>query len=174
MLVYDNYGNLVFTGVALKYHNFGGKPKPGGPPVAERSIGIIIDAEDAEILKNQGWNIKYSTPDSNGNVTTYIPVCIRYDPYPPVIEVFTSSGKHVMTEDTVGTLDGAMINVRPDGRPWADVVIRGSKWEKNGNHGVKAYLQKARFGLIENNSYASDWDSYSVNEPPVGLDETPF
>ena len=174
MLNYDIYGNLVFEGVKLYYKNFGGIPKPGGPATTERSIGVVLEPDDAEKLKKEGWNIKYSNPDEHGKITTYLPVILRYNKFPPVVEVYTSKGKTVMTEDTVGTLSGAIINTRPDGKPWCDLIVHPYKWETAGGKGVKAYLNKGRFGIMEDHSYARDWDSYSVNEPPAELDDTPF
>lgn len=104
----------------------------------DRNFGLIIpDREVAESLADDGWNIKWLEPLDEGEPETpWVSVAVSFKYKPPKAYFLTEDmekGDRI-TEDIIGTLDYADIH-------YADVFIRGSRWEVNGKIGVKAYLQ---------------------------------
>lgn len=112
-----------------------------------RNFCVQVPEDDAERLKNDGWNIKHTKPsDEYDDVLYYLPVEVRFDNFPPAIDMFTKRRRERLTEGTVSLLDGAQIKA-------ADIAINPSAWEVNGRSGIKAYLSKAYIVIEED-----DWE----------------
>lgn len=159
--------SLKIQGARILFRNFRGVPTKFNPQGGNREFSVVLDPETAENLKNIGWNIKYLPPYGDSTETTPIlPVSVRFAPVPPKIFMVTSCSKTVVDETTVGQLDHAQfVNI--------DLEITPYRWQANGNTGIKAYLKTGYFVLVED-PFAAKYAAIGVNEPPVGLDETPF
>jgi hypothetical protein len=122
----------------------------------DRNFCVQISEEDYNQLLANDWNVKHTKPNEEyEDILYYLPVTVRFDKYPPVIDMFTSKKRTRLTEDTVASLDPSTIIKN------ADIIINPSPWEVNGKSGIKAYLKKGYFVIEEDaweEKYAS-WES---------------
>lgn len=141
--------NLMFKNCNILFKNFGGKPTKF-TPAGQRSFCIALDAETAEDLIDQGWNVKELPPrDGYSEPLRYLKVKVNYGKVKdPVIRI--KVGKTVMDlgPDEVYELDSAQLT---------DIIIkvRPYQWELGGKSGVAAYLDK--FGATQ---VLDEFDSY--------------
>lgn len=135
---------ITIQGATLKYKNFGGAAKRFNAK-GLRNFHVVLDEEFAELLKRDGWNVKYKEPKEEGDSPIIsIKVSVRFDNYPPRIWLVTERGKTLLDEDSVSLLDDAEIkNV--------DLVLNASTGTMDdGKPYVKAYLAKMFVTLDEN------------------------
>ncbi len=141
-----------FAGVETRYNRAG-----------NRNFCVIVDDADiAQQLVNDGWNVKTLAPrDEDEEPRYYIPAAVSYKNIPPKIYLICGRQKVLLDEDTVGELDTAdIVNV--------DVILRPYCWDLgNGKSGVKAYV-KTMYVTIEKDEFA---DKYAEEESP---EEMPF
>lgn len=117
------------------FRNFAGKEGKYNRE-GDRSFHIALDRGLAEQLAKDGWNIKWLEAREDGDEDQAIlEVAVNYrSGRPPRIVLVTSRGKNALTEDTVETVDYAVIEK-------ADVIINPYHWNVNGKTGIKAYAQ---------------------------------
>lgn len=132
--------NIVMENAQIIFRNFKGEAGPFNNP-GDRNFCVVLTPEQAEILREDGWNVKFPEPKEDGDVRDpYLPVAVKYNHYPPNINVITSAGRQHLGEDTVDMLDWADIAS-------VDLTIRPYNWEAAGNTGVKAYV-KSMFVIL--------------------------
>ena len=124
----------------LIFRNFEGREEKYNRK-GDRNFGLIIeDAEVAEQLLEDGWNIKELTPKNNDDydatpeVIYWLPVTVRFDNVPPKVMLVTRRKKTRLNEDNINTIDYANIAK-------VDLTVTPYDWEVNGKSGTKAYLQ---------------------------------
>ena len=144
--------NIVLESARIGFKNFSGK-KGEYNPEGSRNFAVFFNPEDAKVLEEAGWNIKWLKP-KNAEEDEELPmlsVAVRFDPYPPKIVLITSRGKTTLNEENVNILDGAEIkNV--------DLIIRPYNWERKGSTGVKAYLKSMYVTLVEDEFESKYYD----------------
>jgi hypothetical protein len=134
---------VVMEGKRIVFRNFAGKE---GQYNAEgkRNFNVLLDAEEAELMKADGWNIKYLEPREEGDIRqARLEVSVKFGKgRPPRIILITSKGKTPLGEGEVQLLDWAdIINT--------DLIIRAYEWEVNSKTGVKAYMNAGYFTIRE-------------------------
>ena len=168
---------LVFLGADICLTNFRGeerRSKRTGEVVnaaGDRNFCVKLSDEDARKLKLEGWNVKqYFSAGNTERVKPdfeYIPVTIRFDLYPPKVFMISGHHKTELNQDTIGLLQGREFeNI--------DLVISGSRWERAGKTGIKAYLFKGGFTLLldefdQKYDFLEDDDSAV---PPFDMEES--
>lgn len=161
----DRFGKLIIPDAKIllgKFRNFSGK-KTDYNREGYRNFNVLIeDSELAEELFDEGWNIKILAPrDESEEPKHFLPVAVSYKIRPPRILLHTKRNTTELDEESVGSLDYAEILS-------CDMVIRPNRWDlKNGNKGVKAYLESMHVTLEED--YFAE--KYAEEEYPG---ETPF
>lgn len=135
--------NLSVENARIIFRNFAGKEGKFNP-AGKRSFCLLLDAETAERLEDQGWNVKTLAPrDPDDDPQPYIQVAVQFGNYPPNIYLISGKKKTKLDEDSVSILDYAEIeNV--------DLIISPSRWEVSGKSGVKAYLKTLYVTIVEN------------------------
>lgn len=135
--------NLSVENARIIFRNFAGKEGKFNP-AGKRSFCLLLDAETAERLEDQGWNVKTLAPrDPDDDPQPYIQVAVQFGNYPPNIYLISGGKKTKLDEDSVSILDYAEIeNV--------DLIINPSRWEVSGKSGVKAYLKTLYVTIVEN------------------------
>ena len=132
--------NIVMENARLIFRNFEGREEKYNRK-GDRNFGLIIeDAEVAQQLAEDGWNIKELTPKNNDDyddtpeVIYWLPVTVRFDNVPPKVMLVTRRKKTRLNEDNINTIDYANIAK-------VDLTVTPYDWEVNGKSGTKAYLQ---------------------------------
>lgn len=162
--------NVSLEGVDILpgvFKNFSGKPGQYNP-AGRMTFCIRLDRETADVMVEDGWNVKQLDPREEGDEPTlYIQARVRFDNVPPAVYMLT--GKHNkktrLTEDTISLLDSMEIE-------WADIVLSPYAWEmktKDGvSNGITAYVKTAYFKVVEDDfadKYA-DGDDLIPEEVP--------
>lgn len=111
----------------------------------DRNFCVIIDEDLAEVLVNDGWNVRWLRPREEGDrPTPYIQVKANYNNprKQPKIVLVTSRGKTVLNESTVNQVDFAEIE-------YVDLIINPYFWEVNGKSGIKPYVKSMFITIAE-------------------------
>jgi hypothetical protein len=134
--------NVAISNAKVMFRNFAGKEGRYNQK-GKRNFCVFLDSDDAEKLKNDGWNVKYLKPrDDDSEPQAYLQVSVNFGAFPPMIYVISSAGRVRMDEESVDSLDWLEFDN-------VDLIIRPYNWEVNGNRGVKAYLKKMYCTLAE-------------------------
>lgn len=149
--------NLSVENARIIFRNFAGKEGKFNP-AGKRSFCLLLDAETAERLEDQGWNVKTLAPrDPDDDPQPYIQVAVQFGNYPPNIYLISGKKKTKLDEDSVSILDYAEIeNV--------DLIINPSRWEVSGKSGVKAYLKTLYVTIVENEFEKKYRDMYEDDD----------
>lgn len=132
---------------------------------SNRTFGVLLDDDKANILKEDGWGIKYLRPredDPTQYSQPWLKVKVSYKAYEPEIWVITERGKKMLNEVTVGQLDWARIKD-------CDVVISPYNYPAMAGHpaGVSAYV-KSMFVTIDEDPF----DIKYSDVPIIGENES--
>lgn len=149
--------NIAIEDAKLFFRNFSGSPSRYNTE-GRREFSVAIPLNLVADLEADGWNVKYGKDkDRNPDPERpYLTVKVRYDFKPPSVWMITGGKKVLLSEETVGSLDGATIKS-------ADIVISPSVYDYRGQKGVAAYLREAYITLDdETASFASKYADLDV------------
>ena len=145
-----NSNNISIENAQIMFRNFRGEETKFNP-AGKRNFCVRLEKDISEVLKEDGWNVKYLKPREDGDEPTpYLQVSVNFDTMPPNISMITKHNKTKLNSETIGALDWAeIVNV--------DLIIRPYHWEAQGKTGIKAYV-KNMYVTIEEDEFA---DKYS-------------
>lgn len=131
----ERINDIVIENAHIIFRNFSGEESKFNREGNRNFCVVIDDPEQAQLLAEEGWNVKILRPREDGDEPThYIQVTVSYANVPPHVMLITSHNKTLLDNESIGTLDFAEFkNV--------DLIIRPYSWEVNKKTGVKAYLK---------------------------------
>lgn len=139
------------------FRNFRGE-KSAWNANGERSFCVEIDPNIAEELINVGWKVKpRKFQNDDGNQKYFLKVKVQFHPKKmPKIGILDPEKKTkvMLTEETVGNLDSAIIKT-------ADILINPRIWrdEKTGEENIKAYLGSL-FVVLDRDELSEEYSDY--------------
>ena len=131
-------GILQFDDVKIAFRNFEGRGDDFNREGDRNFVVVIDDQEIADVLIEEGWNVKIKPPRVEGEEPfMFLKVKVKFGGFrEPNINLISGNARVRLTEDTVGCLDDAdILHVDLDVRPY--------NWEKGSKSGRTAYLQGA-------------------------------
>lgn len=164
-----NFG-LSIENARIIFRNFSGKESQFNR-AGDRNFCVIIEPDDAERLRKDGWNVKtLRARDEDEDVTYYIPVKVAFNQYPPNVWLVSDHPRNViihkmktskvkLDEDTIGELDYLSID-------HCDISIRPYHWEINGKSGIKAYL-KTLYVVAEKDEFAYKYEDTAIEDEDI-------
>lgn len=145
------------------FRNFQGKPSEYNA-AGDRNFAVILSEEDADMLERDGWNVKRCKPradDPDQYRTPYLSVKIRFDPYPPIVQLIKFGKRIPLDEETISQLDWTPYeNI--------DLVIRPYNYPARPGRpaGVSAYLKAMYFTAA-----VDDFEAKYADIPIAGEEE---
>jgi hypothetical protein len=142
--------NISIENAVIKFRNFSGKPGKYNAK-GSRNFCVALEKEFADILKQDGWNVRASQPkDPDDDILYTLQVAVSFERIPPKVIYITSKSKRTMDEEDISMLDWVQIRS-------ADVIINPSVWEVNEKSGIKAYLN-ALYITVEEDEFESKYE----------------
>lgn len=173
--------DLLIENARTGFHNFSGAESQYNKS-GDRNFVVFLEDEEAERLSAQGWNIKFPVqdPEKEYKRQPFLPVSLRFDKFPPSVWMKTGDKMTRLTENTIGSLDRAVIE-------YIDLNINPSYWEiqkKGGvDSGIKAYVKKM-IVVIQMDVFDQKYGHLMYDQPEdnnatdfpvdIGLDDAPF
>ena len=146
-------GYLQIDNARITFRNFEGRGDIYNRE-GDRNFALIVpNAELAEALIAEGWNVKIKPPREEGeDPFMYMNVKVKFNDYGPAVYLVSGGNKRELNEDTVKCLDNIRIDsVNLDIRPYDWVRFEGTANEKRGR---SAYLQAIEVYQGETNRFA--------------------
>lgn len=127
---------LQIDDAKIVYRNFSGEGSKFNRD-GDRNFAVIIETdEQAEALREAGWNVKVKPPrDADDSPFRYLPVKVKFNDNGPSVYLKTGNRVNRLDEESISCLD----NVEILG---VDLDIRPYDWGPiNDKYGRTAYLQ---------------------------------
>lgn len=102
----------------------------------DRNFAVVIpDQETADILMDNGWNVKIKPAREEGDTPfMFLTVKIKFNSRGPRCYVVSNGNQVKLREENVGMIDTMDIDK-------VDMIIRPYDWEMRGSTGRTAYLE---------------------------------
>lgn len=112
-------------------------------------------------LIDDGWNVRETKPNKDGETRFFIKVLVRFEKYPPMVLMTTSRNQIELDDSSIGTLDKVDIEK-------FDLVISPYTYDRENNR-KSAYL-KAMYVLVEEDDFEAKWRNRTFEEAPIDED----
>lgn len=151
--------NISIDNAQIRFRNFTGEPTKFDKAGGKRTFSVILDAEMADKLREDGWNVKSWEPEGADEPIYHLPVEISYKIYPPKVWMISGNKKTMLQEDTISALQYAEFTK-------VQLIIRPYCWEVNGKSGIKAYV-KAMYVTIEEDEFEKEYRNFEDDDEEI-------
>lgn len=127
--------------ITLLFRNFAGNPDKYHPNGQMPNFWVVLDPDKARELADMNFNIR-ERENRDGDLEYRLQVFARFDNFPPTVIKICGKVQTRLDEDTIADLDR-------DELERVDLAISPYHYEMNGRSGVKAYLNKGYFNIVE-------------------------
>lgn len=134
--------NISIDNAQIRFRNFTGEPTKFDKVGGKRTFSVVLDADLAQKLREDGWNVKSWEPEGADEPVYHLPVEVSYKLYPPKVLLKSGNKKTMLNEDTISALQYA-------GFEKIQLIIRPYCWEVNGKSGIKAYVKSMYVTIVE-------------------------
>ena len=151
---FEPNGTLIVKDAAILFSNFAGNPDTYHPNGGNRVFNLVLSDQFADILKNEGWNVK-GRENQDGDITYMTEIRVNMESnWPPMVVLYSEfrgrKTSTVLDVDSIGRLDS--------GR-YSNIKMAINPHEHNvGQYKVKGYLRELRLIAEPENGYFSDMD----------------
>lgn len=168
---------VTIENAKIMWRNFSGKQTLYNA-AGDRNFVVFLDKEDAEQLREAGWNVKTVKPKPEADPDTpeqdFIQVTVKFskkeNARQPRVVLITDSQRAVLGEEDLNLLDWAEIEN-------ADLKFRSFYWEMGEKHGFTAYLEAIFVTIVEDaleKKYGfTDGARLGTGENITSVDSTP-
>lgn len=127
-------GNLQIDDARIVYRNLEGRGDKFNRE-GDRNFALVIDsAEHADMLREEGWNVKIKAPREEGDDPfMFLPVKVKFNNRGPAIYLKSGKSMNRLDEEACGCIDNIDID-------HVDLDIRPYDYDVNGQSGRAAYL----------------------------------
>ena len=131
--------DVTFDDARLVYKNFAGAKKKFNAE-GDRNFHVVINPEQAKLLEELGWNIKWPKPKEIDGEEVYrdpsLKVKVSYSGRPPrIVLIGRNNRRTVINEDMCEMVDDVDIKK-------VDLIVHPYSWTNDeGVHGITAYLK---------------------------------
>ena len=133
--------DIIIENARIGFKNFSGKAGKFNPE-GNRNFTIFLEPELAQVLLEEGWNVKILKSNIDDSEQPILQVKVSFSHMPPKIILISSKGQTPLNETSVSLLDyGEYNNI--------DLIVRPYNWDVNGKSGIKAYLKTMYITLDE-------------------------
>lgn len=158
MARYSERPSITFRDVQTIFRtNFRGEPSQYNKD-GRKEFNVVVETEElANQLIADGWNVKHTKVQEEGDEPTYyLPVTVAYENFPPEIYMIDELTKRrtLLDDATVGLLDTADITK-------INLEVSGYNWNVNGRSGIKAYVRRLN-AFVRPNPFADDFEEEEV------------
>lgn len=148
----------MIEGVRIIFRNFRGREGKYNKE-GDRNFGIVLPADLAAQMLEDGWNVKYLKPreedleEAEGEVadTPWLPCALGYNTKgrPPRVVQITSRGRTNLEEEDMDDLDFVDIATDDEGNQKVDIIVKPFPWDDDGRTRIKAYVQSLYITIEE-------------------------
>lgn len=127
--------------ISIIFRNFAGNPDKFHRGGQMPNFWIVLTPEKAAELSDIGMNVR-EKENRDGDMEYRLQVFIRFDNFPPTVIKVCGNNQIKLDEDTIADLDRDVIEK-------IDLAISPYRYEMEGRTGIKAYLNKGYFTIVE-------------------------
>lgn len=125
----------------ILFRNFSGSPDKFHPNGQMPNFWLVLNEDAAKKLIDRGLNVRIFT-NRDGDEEYRLQVFANYGNYPPTIYKCCGKKSVLLDDDSIRDLDrDEIIGI--------DLKISPYHWKFNNTEGVKAYISKAYFKILE-------------------------
>jgi hypothetical protein len=127
--------------VTILFRNFAGAPDKYHRNSQMPNFWVVLTPEKAQELIDEGLNVREKL-NRDGDTEYRLQVFVNYGNFPPTVIKICGKVQTKLDEDTIADLDR-------DELEKVDLAISPYRWTFEDRDGVKAYLDKGYFTIVE-------------------------